>query len=88
MKPSNDEEDFMLVMEVSLNQSMRNHKALVIKKILEIYKGFEEINQLVDVAGGLGANLSLLVSKYPQIRGINFDSPHVIKDAPSYPGIH
>ncbi|KAH9718193.1 Flavone 3'-O-methyltransferase 1 [Citrus sinensis] len=70
------------------NQSMSNHTALVMKKILEIYKGFEEINQLVDVAGGLGANLSLLVSKYPQIRGINFDSPHVIKDAPSYQGIH
>ncbi|KAH9718218.1 Flavone 3'-O-methyltransferase 1 [Citrus sinensis] len=52
------------------NQSMRNHTALVMKKILEIYKGFEEINQLVDVAGGLGANLSLLVSKYPQIRGV------------------
>ncbi|GAY56887.1 hypothetical protein CUMW_175340 [Citrus unshiu] len=52
------------------NQSMRNHTALVMKKILEIYKGFEEINQLVDVAGGLGANISLLVSKYPQIRGI------------------
>ncbi|KAH9718234.1 Flavone 3'-O-methyltransferase 1 [Citrus sinensis] len=69
------------------NQSMRNHTALVMKKILEIYKGFEEINQLVDVAGGLGANLSLLVSKYPQIRGINFDSPHVIKDAPSYQGV-
>lgn len=43
MKPSNDEEDFMLVMEVSLNQSMRNHKALVIKKILEIYKGLAMI---------------------------------------------
>ncbi|KAH9718191.1 Flavone 3'-O-methyltransferase 1 [Citrus sinensis] len=52
------------------NQSMSNHTALVMKKILEIYKGFEEINQLVDVAGGLGANLSLLVSKYPQIRGV------------------
>ncbi|KAH9718184.1 Flavone 3'-O-methyltransferase 1 [Citrus sinensis] len=36
------------------NQSMSNHTALVMKKILEIYKGFEEINQLVDVAGGLG----------------------------------
>ncbi|ESR41230.1 hypothetical protein CICLE_v10027502mg [Citrus x clementina] len=83
MKPSNDEEDFMLVMEVSLNQSMRNHKALVIKKILEIYKGFEELNQLVDVAGGLAANLILILSKYPQIQGINFDFHRAVKDAPS-----
>jgi caffeic acid 3-O-methyltransferase len=29
----------------------------------------------------------MIVSKYPSIRGINFDLPHVIEDAPSYPGM-
>ncbi|CAH8256186.1 unnamed protein product [Arabidopsis lyrata] len=29
----------------------------------------------------------MIVSKYPNLTGINFDLPHVIKDAPSYPGI-
>ncbi|ESR45111.1 hypothetical protein CICLE_v10003737mg, partial [Citrus x clementina] len=52
------------------NQAMHNHKAIVMEKILEIYKGFEELNQLVDVGGGLGTNMSLIVHTYPQIRGV------------------
>ena len=34
------------------NQSMHNHTGIIMKEILEIYKGFEGPNQLVDVAGG------------------------------------
>lgn len=44
------------------NQSMHNHTAIVMKKILEIYEGFEELNELVDVTGGLGVNMSLIVN--------------------------
>ncbi|GAY59066.1 hypothetical protein CUMW_191740 [Citrus unshiu] len=69
------------------NQTMHNHTTIVMKKIIEIYKGFEGLNQLLDVAGGLGATLRLIVEKYPQIKGINFDLPHVVKDAPSCPGV-
>ncbi|KAK1559924.1 hypothetical protein Q3G72_020026 [Acer saccharum] len=36
------------------NKAMYNHTAIVIKKILEVYKGFENLKQLVDVGGGLG----------------------------------
>ncbi|KAH9685696.1 Flavone 3'-O-methyltransferase 1 [Citrus sinensis] len=50
-------------------------------------KGFEELNELVDVAGGLGVNMSLIVNTYSQIRGINFDLPHVIENASSSPGV-
>ncbi|GAY58150.1 hypothetical protein CUMW_184890 [Citrus unshiu] len=32
------------------NQSMHNHTGIIMKEILEIYKGFEGPNQLVDVA--------------------------------------
>jgi len=60
---------------------------LVMKKVLESYKGFEGIKRVVDVGGGLGININLITSKYPNIHGINFDLPHVIRDAPSYPGI-
>ncbi|XVF30756.1 hypothetical protein REPUB_Repub16aG0086000 [Reevesia pubescens] len=69
------------------NNSMGNLTAIIMKKILETYKGFEGINQLVDVGGGLGINLKTIVYKYPQIKGINFDLPHVIKDAPDFPGV-
>ncbi|KAM5573076.1 hypothetical protein ABKV19_012888 [Rosa sericea] len=69
------------------NTAMFDHTTIVIKKILDLYKGFEHLKQLVDVGGGLGVTLSLITSRYPDIKGINFDLPHVIKDAPSYTGV-
>ncbi|KAH9781338.1 Flavone 3'-O-methyltransferase 1 [Citrus sinensis] len=66
--------------------AMYNHTTLVIQKILEAYKGFEHIKQLVDVGGSLGNTLKAIISKYPHIKGINFDLPHVIQHAPEYPG--
>jgi caffeic acid 3-O-methyltransferase len=69
------------------NKGMSDHSTITMKKILETYKGFEGLTSVVDVGGGTGAVLSMIVSKYPSIRGINFDLPHVIEDAPSYPGM-
>ncbi|XP_061340879.1 caffeic acid 3-O-methyltransferase-like [Gastrolobium bilobum] len=69
------------------NAAMSNATRIAAKKILESYKGFEHINKVVDVGGGLGTTLSFVVSKYPHIQGINYDLPHVIKEAPSYPGV-
>ncbi|KAL3653728.1 Caffeic acid 3-O-methyltransferase [Castilleja foliolosa] len=69
------------------NQGMSNHSTILMKKILDIYDGFEGLNTVVDVGGGIGATLDMIVSKHPSIKGINFDLPHVINDAPSYPGI-
>ncbi|KAJ7951390.1 Caffeic acid O-methyltransferase [Quillaja saponaria] len=66
---------------------MINHTTIVMKEVLESYKGFQHINGLVDVGGGLGITLNLITSKYHHIKGINFDLPHVIKHAPSYPGV-
>ncbi|XP_057842076.1 flavone 3'-O-methyltransferase 1 [Cryptomeria japonica] len=51
------------------------------------YNGFEGINVLVDIGGGIGKALSMIVAKYPSITGINFDLPYVIQHAPSFPGI-
>jgi caffeic acid 3-O-methyltransferase / acetylserotonin O-methyltransferase len=68
------------------NRAMSDHSTLIMKKILDTYKGFEGVKELVDVGGGTGATLNLIVSKYPHVRGINFDLQHVIDDAPSYSG--
>ena len=65
---------------------MINQTTIVIKNILKVYKGFHNLEQLVDVGGGLGVTLNLITSTYPHIKGINFDLPHVLKHAPSYPG--
>ncbi|KAL4596228.1 hypothetical protein ACB092_12G149300 [Castanea dentata] len=69
------------------NLGMSNHTTLIMKKILDVYKGFEGLEVLVDVGGGIGVTLNTITSKYPQIKGINFDLPHVVSDAPSYPGV-
>ncbi|KAE9462888.1 hypothetical protein C3L33_05208, partial [Rhododendron williamsianum] len=70
------------------NKAMINHTTLVLNKIFQSsYKGFERVQTLVDVGGGLGVTLNLITSKYPHIKGINFDLPHVIRHAPPYPGV-
>lgn len=69
------------------NKAMANICTIEMKKILEKYKGFEGISILVDVGGGIGQSLNMIISKYPSIKGINFDLPQVIQHAPIYPGI-
>ncbi|XP_062156624.1 caffeic acid 3-O-methyltransferase-like [Alnus glutinosa] len=69
------------------NTAMFNHTTIVMKNILDSYKGFEHLKQLVDVGGGLGVTINLITSRYPNIKAINFDLPHVIQNAPHYPGV-
>ncbi|KAK6917243.1 Plant methyltransferase dimerization [Dillenia turbinata] len=61
------------------NKAMASHSIIILKKILETYKGFEGLNSLVDVGGGDGSTLNMIINKYPSIRGINYDLPHVIQ---------
>ncbi|KAL6003694.1 hypothetical protein ACLOJK_004240 [Asimina triloba] len=68
------------------NNAMRNVSTITMKRMLEMYTGFEGFNSLVDVGGGTGATLNMIVSKYPHIKGINFDQPHVVASAPAFPG--
>lgn len=69
------------------NKGMSDLTTITMKKIIEMYKGFEGLTTIVDVGGGTGTVLSMIVAKYPSIKGINFDLPHVIADAPSFPGM-
>ncbi|KAH9768289.1 Flavone 3'-O-methyltransferase 1 [Citrus sinensis] len=69
------------------NTTMYNYTSLVLSNILESYKGFDNIKQLVDVGGNLGVTLQAITSKYPYIKGINFDQPHVIDHASPHPRI-
>lgn len=72
---------------VLFNNAMADMSTLVMKKIIESYKGFEGVNTLVDMGGNRGASLSMIVSKYPHMKGINFDLPHVVTDRSDFPGI-
>ncbi|KAL1189995.1 Indole glucosinolate O-methyltransferase 5 [Cardamine amara subsp. amara] len=59
----------------------------VLKKFLQVYRGFEEVNVLVDVGGGVGDTVGFLTSKYPNIKGINFDLTCALTQAPSYANV-
>nr|AKO60156.1 S-adenosyl-L-methionine:O-methyltransferase [Papaver somniferum] len=69
------------------NKGMSDHTTIVMNKILETYNGFEGLKSIVDVGGGVGATINMIVSKYPTIKGINFDLPYVVQEAPTYPGV-
>eukprot|EP01018_Ginkgo_biloba_P040763 Gb_38581 [translate_table: standard] len=58
------------------NKAMSEHSTMVVQELLNTYDGFKDIEELVDVAGGIGTTLNMIVSKYPHIRGINYDLPH------------
>ncbi|KAJ4965332.1 hypothetical protein NE237_017181 [Protea cynaroides] len=45
-------------------------------------KLFEGISTVVDVGGGNGTTVGLLVKAFPWLRAINFDLPHVVSTAP------
>ena len=39
------------------------------------------VGTLADVGGGLGSNLALILGRYPAMRGLLFDQPHVVERA-------
>ncbi|XP_076947807.1 cathecol O-methyltransferase 1-like [Bidens hawaiensis] len=69
------------------NNGMVNHTTIVMKEILDCYDGFNNLECVVDVGGGLGINIKMIVTKHVNAKGINFDLPHVIRRAPLYQGI-
>ncbi|KAI5061839.1 hypothetical protein GOP47_0022378 [Adiantum capillus-veneris] len=69
------------------NRAMFAHSQLVMATLLDTYTGFQALHSLVDVGGSKGACLGMITSRYPNIKGINFDLPHVIAGAPTYPGV-
>ncbi|KAI3818933.1 hypothetical protein L1987_12755 [Smallanthus sonchifolius] len=48
---------------------------------------FEELRTVVDVGGGDGTALRLIVEACPWISGVNFDLPHVVSVAPACTGV-
>lgn len=67
------------------DKAMHDHSHIEMTALLEKYRGFETLTSLVDVGGGLGASLAMILSKYPNLRGINFDQPHVVTDGLKVP---
>nr|6I6K_A Chain A, O-methyltransferase 1 [Papaver somniferum]6I6K_B Chain B, O-methyltransferase 1 [Papaver somniferum]6I6L_A Chain A, O-methyltransferase 1 [Papaver somniferum]6I6L_B Chain B, O-methyltransferase 1 [Papaver somniferum] len=69
------------------NDGMAVFSIVVFEAVFRVYDGFLDMKELLDVGGGIGTSVSKIVAKYPLIRGVNFDLPHVISVAPQYPGV-
>ncbi|XP_023766446.1 acetylserotonin O-methyltransferase [Lactuca sativa] len=62
----------------------RNAVRAVIEGCPEVFEGLKTV---VDVGGGDGTALGLIVEGCPWIKGINFDLPHVVSVAPAWKGV-
>jgi hypothetical protein len=62
------------------NNAMSGFSRKIAPALLEAYD-FSGIGTLVDVAGGHGAVLCEVLSRYPKMKGILFDMPNVIQEA-------
>ncbi|CAM6077716.1 unnamed protein product [Sphagnum tenellum] len=71
-------------LEKIFNASMGHHSRLYMQDVLRAYHGFQDVKCLVDVGGGTGSSIAIITAKYPHIRGINYDLPHVAAASPAY----
>ncbi|XP_021866655.2 (R,S)-reticuline 7-O-methyltransferase-like [Spinacia oleracea] len=75
------------------NKLFSSGMSAVTKPALDaIIKGFKDEfsrleGSLVDVGGGTGYLVANIVEAYPHIKGVNFDLPQTIVNAPQYPGV-
>ncbi|KAB1997673.1 hypothetical protein ES319_D12G039400v1 [Gossypium barbadense] len=71
-----------------IDEAMACDARVAVRALIEgCSRVFDGIKSLVDVGGGNGTALSMLVKAFPWMHGINFDLPHVVAVAPKVDGI-
>ncbi|KAM3743571.1 hypothetical protein ACB098_07G155700 [Castanea mollissima] len=70
------------------NEAMACDARLVVQAMIQGCPGlFDGLSSLVDVGGGNGTTIKLLVTACPWLQGINFDLPHVVSVAAEISGV-
>eukprot|EP00257_Ricinus_communis_P021688 XP_015581226.1 acetylserotonin O-methyltransferase [Ricinus communis] len=70
------------------NDAMACDARIIVPSIIEVCpEVFNGVKSVVDVGGGNGTTLGLLVKASPWIQGINFDLPHVVSVALECDGV-
>src|SRR5262249_6693566 len=59
---------------------MTGFSSRAMRAVLDAYD-LSGIGTLADVGGGLGTNLTAVLGRYPAMRGVLFDQPHVVTRA-------
>ncbi|XP_028759649.1 acetylserotonin O-methyltransferase-like isoform X2 [Neltuma alba] len=71
-----------------INEAMACDARRGMREIVEhCREAFEGVRSVVDVGGGNGTAMRMLVRACPWLRGINFDLPHVAAAAPNCDGV-
>ncbi|CAD6246855.1 unnamed protein product [Miscanthus lutarioriparius] len=74
-------------MSTLFNEAMASHSMIIAKRLVEVFRGFENYTVLVDVGGGKGTTLQMIRSQYENISGVNYDLPYVIAQASPIEGV-
>ncbi|KAA0040349.1 (RS)-norcoclaurine 6-O-methyltransferase-like [Cucumis melo var. makuwa] len=70
------------------NEAMACSAKVIVSAIIEgCGDVFDGVGCLVDVGGGNGSTLNILVKVCPWMKGINFDLPHVVCASPQYENV-
>jgi hypothetical protein len=65
--------------------AMSSLATLLVESVLAVYD-FGRFNTVVDIGGGRGGFLAAVLARYPALRGVVFDQPHVVAGAPALLG--
>ncbi|KAL8482963.1 hypothetical protein ACS0TY_025860 [Phlomoides rotata] len=69
-------------------QFLASHAKAATRAVIESWpESFRGVSSLVDVGGRGGTAVGMLVKAFPWIRGMNFDLPHVVSEAPLLDGV-
>jgi hypothetical protein len=60
--------------------AMTGFSSRATQAVLDAYD-LSDVRALADVGGGLGSNLTSILGRYPAMRGVLFDQPHVVERA-------
>ncbi|KAL5998626.1 hypothetical protein ACLOJK_009569 [Asimina triloba] len=63
--------------------AMHGMSVKIMGTVLDGYRGFEGLKQVVDVGGGAGTALTMLASKYPHIKGVKHVGGDMFDSVPS-----
>ncbi|XP_065869809.1 acetylserotonin O-methyltransferase-like [Euphorbia lathyris] len=70
------------------DEAMASNARVTVRSVIEkCGEVFDGVGSLVDVGGGNGTYVSMLVEAFPWIHGINFDLPHVVSVAKEFHGV-
>ena len=71
-----------------INEAMACDARVVVLPIIHgCPEVFDGLSSLVDVGGGNGTTLKVLIKAFPWLQGINFDQPHVVSVATVINGV-